>query len=130
MICNDDLMYNIPNWKFGMLHVCRDSLTCGFMISLSMNIIWIFSDFSYAWYNQHQHAKLERRAQGINRSGLLLLNHPRNNYLPLDYNLKWVEGGCLCANHGVTFAWNIIATQGSSLLLYMFSSILYNNWYA
>ena len=20
MICNDDLVYNIPNWKFGMLH--------------------------------------------------------------------------------------------------------------
>ena len=24
MICNDDLMYNIPNWKFGMLHIGID----------------------------------------------------------------------------------------------------------
>lgn len=36
-------------------------------------------------------------------------------------------GGCLCAHHGATSAWNFIAMQGSSLLLYMFSSIVYNN---
>ena len=27
MICNDDLVYNIPNWKFGMLQC--DSPTVG-----------------------------------------------------------------------------------------------------
>ncbi len=31
--------------------VCRDPMNCGFMISLSMNIIWIFSEFLYAWFD-------------------------------------------------------------------------------
>ena len=31
--------------------VCRDPMNCGFMISLSMNIIWIFSEFFYAWFD-------------------------------------------------------------------------------
>jgi hypothetical protein len=30
--------------------VCQDPMNCGFMISLSMNIIWIFSEFFYAWF--------------------------------------------------------------------------------
>ena len=31
--------------------VCRDPMNCGFMINLSMNIIWISSEFLYAWFD-------------------------------------------------------------------------------
>ena len=31
--------------------VCRDPMNCGFMISLSMNIIWIFFEFLYVWFD-------------------------------------------------------------------------------
>ena len=31
--------------------VCRDTMNCGYMIRLSMNIIWVFSEFLYAWFD-------------------------------------------------------------------------------
>ena len=31
--------------------VCRDLMNCGFMIRLSMNLIWVSSDLSYAWFH-------------------------------------------------------------------------------
>ena len=31
--------------------VCRDPVNCGFIIRLSMNIIWVFSKLLYAWFD-------------------------------------------------------------------------------
>ena len=56
----------------------------------------------------------------------MLLNPPQNSYLPLDYDPKWVEGATFAPTMERRLH-DFFAMQGSSLLLYMFSSIVYNN---
>ena len=88
-----------------MIHI-YDKETKQMALTQSMsNLSRSHGNARYARYEQYKPAKLEHAPRGEgNTTGHLYLNPPQNSYLPLDYDPKWVEGGCLCAHHGTTSA--------------------------